>query len=86
VAGGTRRRIFELRMTRQMETTEVATTIAGRDVTSKCSRYSASRVALPAMNCPVAAAAHIMAVTTAEPGCRGVDILIRAVEPRHIGG
>ena len=39
--------------------------IAGSEVTSRLARYSASRVALPAMNCAVTAAAQSMAVVTA---------------------
>jgi hypothetical protein len=84
VVGATRRRHFELRITRPIDTTEVATTIVGSDVTSNCWRNSASRVALPAMNCAVDAAAHVMAMTTAEAGC-GVEVLIRVVQPRPVG-
>jgi len=39
---------------------------------------------LPAMNCAVDAAAHVMAMTTAEAGC-GVEVLIRVVQPRPVG-
>jgi len=63
--GETRCSPFEVAATRHIDTTAVAMTMAGSDVTSRLARYSASRVAFPAMNWAVTAAAHSMAVVTA---------------------
>src|SRR5687767_15908632 len=64
-AGDTWRSPFDVSATRPIDTTAVAMTIAGSDVTSRLARYKASRVAFPAMNCAVTAAAQSMAVSTA---------------------
>src|SRR5215210_5619179 len=67
--GSTRRSTRELRATSTMENAAVATTIAGSDVTSRLARNSASRVALPAMNCALTPPAQTMAVTIAALDC-----------------
>ena len=63
--GATSRSPFELAVTKAIETAAVAITIAGSDVTSRFARKSASRVALPATNCAITAAAQTIAVITA---------------------
>src|SRR5262245_51903761 len=55
-----------LRPTRASEIADVAMTTHGRDVTSMFARYSASRAALPAMNCAVTIPAQTIAVETGE--------------------
>jgi hypothetical protein len=52
-----------------MEKPAVATTIVGSAVTSRLARKSASRVALPAMNCALTTPAQTIAVTTAAFDC-----------------
>ena len=63
--GDTSRRPFEVATTSPIDTTAHAVIIAGSEVMSRLARYRASRVALPAMNCAVTAAAHNIAVITA---------------------
>jgi hypothetical protein len=63
VAGVNRPSIFEPSATRRMENADVAMTIVGSSVTSRYERNSASRVALPAMNCPLTAAAQSIATS-----------------------
>jgi hypothetical protein len=67
VSGETRRRMPEVRATSRIEKAAVAITMVGSDVTSRLARKSASRVALPAMNCALTAAAPTMAVAIAAP-------------------
>src|SRR5919106_7058804 len=75
VAGERARRPRALTSTSPIDSTAVAMTIAGSEVTSRLARYSASRVALPAMNCAVTVPAQSMAVTTAAPGCGTEDLI-----------
>jgi hypothetical protein len=49
-AADMRLRPLELARTNRIETAEVAITIIGSEVTSRCARYKASRAALPATN------------------------------------
>ena len=69
--GVSRTSIFEPIATRTIEKAEVAMTTIGRSVTSRYVRNSASRVALPAMNWPLTAAAQSIAIKGDE-GRRGV--------------
>src|SRR5918996_3045092 len=89
VAGERARRPRALTSTSPIDSTAVAMTIAGSDVTSRLSRYRASRVALPAMNCAVTVPAQNMAVATAAPG-RGPEDLIwvcgeKPMQSYHLG-
>jgi hypothetical protein len=68
----------ELAITRKIDTTAVPITIVGSVVTSRFARYSASRVALPAMNCALTAAEQIIAMMTAG-SVRVWDEVIRTV-------
>ena len=67
--GARRCRLVELTPTSRMEKAEVSATIVGSVVTSSSLRYSASRVALPAMNCAVTVAEASVAAATAELSC-----------------
>src|SRR5688572_16310277 len=73
-------------MTSRIETTAVPMTIDGSVVTSRFAKYSASRVALPAMNCALTAAEQIIAMRTAGSGrvwddvIRTVGVLTRAAD------
>src|SRR5688572_4871635 len=69
VPGAMRRTPRELNATRRIENAAVATTIAGRAVTSRLARKRVSRAALPATNCAPTAPAHTIAVVTAGAGC-----------------
>ena len=79
--GVSRTSIFEPIATRTIEKAEVAMTTIGRSVTSRYERKSASRVALPAMNWPLTAAAQSIAIKGDE-GRRGVGETILAREAR----
>src|SRR6185503_6674973 len=81
VAGATFCSPRELAITSRIDTTAVPITIVGSVVTSRFARYSASRVALPAMNCALTAAEQIIAMMTAGSDRVGDD-LIRTVGVR----
>ena len=68
VRGVVRASAFELATTSRIEIAEVTMTIAGSVVTSSCTRYSASRVALPAMNCAVTTPEQAIASATGAAG------------------
>jgi hypothetical protein len=78
VAGATILRPRELANTSRIDSAAVATTIVGSVVTSRFARYSASRVALPAMNCALTAPEQIIARTMAGSD-RVEDEVIRTV-------
>src|SRR4030095_10478870 len=79
-AGDKPRNTFELMMTNRIDVAEVATVIAGKDVTLRRARKSASRVAFPAMNWAVTRPAHSMAVRSAEPCPKLLDLIRRCME------
>src|SRR4051812_15212142 len=91
-AGVNRLAARELAATSAIEKTDVAITIVGSAVKSSDARNSASRVALPPMNCAVTAPAQIIAVTIEPDGKpeRGVmpreDTLLLGVRGDPITG
>ena len=77
VPGAMLRSARELANTSRMDTTAVTITINGRVVTSRWARYSASRVALPAMNWALTAPEQIIAVSTEESTAGREDAIKR---------
>jgi hypothetical protein len=78
VDGGILLRHLALIATSTSDTIEVAITIDGNEVMSRCARYSASRAALAAMNCAVTTAAqNIVAPSGGAVGCVGLTRVSR---------